>query len=124
MALKLAARQIIFDFLEKEYGEGWWGDEKMQNYYSDQKTGKDPFGWIQIHPFMDKQSQEKFPPDHAGLQETSLMKALCPQGVDMSKLDGQKWYALNAKESSEEYGEAAVKMIIDGMRCVLAKSSI
>ena len=31
LAFRLAARQAIFEFLEKERGEGWWGDNKMSN---------------------------------------------------------------------------------------------
>jgi creatinine amidohydrolase/Fe(II)-dependent formamide hydrolase-like protein len=29
LAFKFAARQAIFGFLERERGEGWWGNEKM-----------------------------------------------------------------------------------------------
>ena len=34
LAFKFAARQAIFAFLEKERGEGWWGSEKMADYYA------------------------------------------------------------------------------------------
>jgi len=32
LAFKFAARQAIFKFLNKERGEGWWGDVKMADY--------------------------------------------------------------------------------------------
>ena len=34
LAFKFAARQAIFSFLEKERGEGWWGADKMADYYA------------------------------------------------------------------------------------------
>jgi creatinine amidohydrolase len=32
LAFKLGAQQAIFEFLEKERSEGWWGDSKMADY--------------------------------------------------------------------------------------------
>lgn len=123
LAFKLAARQEIFEFLDKTKGEGWWGDNSMQEYYSAQETGDDPFNWIKIHPFMDEATQKKFPIDHAGLQETSLMMAFCPQGVDMKRISKKKWYCLHSKEANLEYGNAAREMILNGMRKILKKET-
>ena len=121
LAFKFAARQVIFEFLEKTKGEGWCGDNSMQEYYSAHEADTDPFNWIKIHPLMDEATQKKFLGDHAGLQETSLMMAFCPQGVDMKRISGKKWYSLHAKEAKLEYGNAAKKMILDSMRIILKK---
>ena len=43
LAFRLAARHVIFDWVEKESGEGWWGTEEFSNYYSDSNN---PFNWI------------------------------------------------------------------------------
>jgi creatinine amidohydrolase/Fe(II)-dependent formamide hydrolase-like protein len=40
LAFKFAARQAIFAFLEKERGEGWWGIEKMADYYAQQSASQ------------------------------------------------------------------------------------
>ena len=119
LAFKLAARQMIFEFIEKEKGEGWWGSNSMENYYAEHASGTDPFSWIKFHPFMDEKTQKKYPIDHASLQETSLMMAFCPEGVDMNKLSDKKWYCRHAKEANLEYGDAAKKMILDRMRNIL-----
>ncbi|GAF75590.1 unnamed protein product [marine sediment metagenome] len=119
LALKLAARQVTFEFLEKERGEAWWGDNSMEDYYNQNAAGDNPFNWIQIHPFMDKAAQKKYPIDHAGKQETSLMMAFCPEGVDMKRHSEEKWYARQAREASEEYGLAAKEMILESMRNIL-----
>ena len=119
LAFKLAARQVIFEFLGKEKGEGWWGSNKMENYYTEHEAGADPFNWIKIHPFMDEETQKKYPIDHAGLQETSLMMSFCPEGVDMEKWCEDKWYCREAKEANPEYGDAAGKMILERMRGIL-----
>ena len=66
LAFKFAARQTIFEFLEKERGEGWWGNPKMANYYAKQATGDDPFNWIKAHPLLNAEAIRQYPFDHAG----------------------------------------------------------
>lgn len=116
LAFKLAARESIFEYLEEKYGEGWWGKEEMKDYYKMHEKNSDPFNWIKIHPFMDEETQKKFPIDHAGEQETSLMLAFCPEGVDMKRFTEKKWYSLSAKKASVEYGLAAKEMILKKMK--------
>jgi creatinine amidohydrolase/Fe(II)-dependent formamide hydrolase-like protein len=119
LAMKLAARKVIFGHLLQERGEGWWGDNRMQDYYSRHEQGDNPFNWIRIHPLMDAAAQREFPIDHAGRQETSLMLSFCPEGVDMSRHSKKKWYAREAAQANTEYGERAKKMILDAMRAIL-----
>lgn len=121
LAFRTAARRTIFDYVEKEKGEGWWGKDEMKNYLDDHKNGTDPFSWIKIHPLMDAETMEKFPLDHAGMTETSLMMALCPEGVNISRLDGDApWYCQNAINASAEHGEKIVASILGGLRKVLS----
>jgi creatinine amidohydrolase len=119
LAFKFAARQAIFEFLEKERGEGWWGSEKMADYYAQQASGDDPFNWIKGHPLMTPDIIRNYPFDHAGQGETSLLMALCPQGVDMSKFSDEKWYSRGAAQASPELGAKAREMILAHMRQVL-----
>jgi creatinine amidohydrolase len=120
LAFKLSARQAVFAFLEKERGESWWGESKSNDsYYETCTEGENPFNWIQMHPLMNEASQKQFPIDHAGKQETSLMMALCPEGVDMKKFSSEKWYAKGAADASLEYGNKAKDMILDGIRKAL-----
>lgn len=119
LAFKLAAREAIFEYLEEERGEGWWGKEEMKNYYTMHENASDPFSWIKVHPFMDEETQKKFPIDHAGKQETSLMLAFCPEGVDIKRFTEKKWYSQGAKDASLEYGLAAKEMILRKMKEVL-----
>ncbi|MCM8769647.1 MAG: creatininase family protein [Candidatus Omnitrophica bacterium] len=119
LAMKLAAREAIFQLIEKELGEGWWGKETMANYYERHQSGTNPFNWIQFHPFMDEETQKMFPIDHAGRQETSLMMTFCPEGVDMKKWKQEKWYSRQAREASLEYGQSARERILETMRQVL-----
>lgn len=121
LAFKLAARQVIFEYLEGPGGgEGWWGNNSMENYYEEQAEGSDPFNWIKGHPLMDEEIIAAYPFDHAGQGETSLMMALCPDTVDMDRFDDAKWYVRSAAEASEELGNKGVDMILDHMRRVLA----
>jgi creatinine amidohydrolase len=121
LAFKFAARQAIFAFLEKERGEGWWGDEKMAEYYAQQAGGDDPFNWIKVHPLMSPEVLEHYPFDHAGKGETSLLMALSPDGVDLSRLSEDRWYTRSAKEASVEFGCAACDLIVGSLRRALGE---
>ena len=119
LAFKFAGRQAIFEILEKERGEGWWGNKSMADYYAQHAAGSDPFNWIKIHPLMTKEIIAQYPFDHAGIGETSLMMALCPEAVDMSRLNKEEWYSLSAEGASKDLGERGVSLILDHMRAVL-----
>lgn len=120
LAFKFAARQAIFTFLSETRGEGWWGDDAMRGYYADQKQGLDPFNWIKGHPLMDATMLGRYSFDHAGIGETSLMLALCPEAVDWSRLgENVKWFTGSAPEATAELGEQGVAMILEHLRKVL-----
>jgi creatinine amidohydrolase/Fe(II)-dependent formamide hydrolase-like protein len=119
LAFKFAARQAIFAFLEKERGEGWWGNDEMAEYYERQLAGDDPFNWIKAHPLMSPEVLENYPFDHAGKGETSLMMALSPEGVDLSRLSEDRWYTRSAKEASAELGRIGCDRIVSHLRRVL-----
>jgi creatinine amidohydrolase len=122
LAFKLAARQAIFAFLEKERGEGWWGKPEMADYYARQTSGDDPFNWIKAHPLMTPEMMRQFPFDHAGLGETSLLLALAPEGVDMARVtDGSHWYVKGAEGASAELGRKGVELVLARLREVFPK---
>lgn len=119
LAFRTAARQAIFEFLNKERGEGWWGDNSMSSYYEDHESGTDPFSWIRGYPLMDDEIIKQYPFDHAAQGETSLMMALCPEGVDMEHLSTDKWYLETAKDANTELGEKGAELVLDRMRKIL-----
>ncbi|MBX3566718.1 MAG: creatininase family protein [Rhizobiaceae bacterium] len=117
LAFKTAGRQAIFRFLEKEHGEGWWGNEASANYYAEHAAGANPFNWVQVHPLMSPEIIAQYPFDHAGQGETSLMMALCPEAVDMGKVgDNTGWYTASAKDASAELGQTGVDLILKRLR--------
>jgi creatinine amidohydrolase/Fe(II)-dependent formamide hydrolase-like protein len=123
LAFKFAARQAIFAHLEKEHGEGWWGRETMANYYAEQSRGEDPFNWIKTHPLTTPESMERFPFDHAGKGETSLLMALCPEGVDLTRLSDDAWYTHSARDASAALGERGRDLILARFRAILKPES-
>lgn len=123
LAFKFAARQAIFAFLEKERGEGWWGNAKMAHYYSQQKDGNDPFNWIKGHPLMTAETMKNYPFDHAGKGETSLMMALCPEAVDMGCASQEAWYTQDAVAATAELGMRGCDLILAHMREVLGRGT-
>ncbi|MEI8242982.1 MAG: creatininase family protein [bacterium] len=120
LAFKFAARQAIFEFLEKERGEGWWGKSQMADYYAQQAAGDDPFNWINGHPLMTPEIIRQYPFDHAGVGETGLMLALCPETVDQAAVDPAVWYSRSAADATREQGAKGVALILDAMRAALA----
>jgi len=119
LAFKFGARQAIFAFLEKTRGEGWWGDGSMADYYAKQAGGSDPFNWIKLHPLMTASTIAHYPFDHAGDGETSLMMALCPEAVDMSRHDGKRWYTESAARASAATGRHGLDLILAHVRGAL-----
>lgn len=119
LAFKFAGRQAIFEHIERERGEGWWGNKNMADYYAQHAIGSDPFNWIKIHPLMTKDIIAQYPFDHAGIGETSLMMALCPEAVDMKRLNNEEWYSQSAKDASKDLGERGIELILAHMRAVL-----
>ena len=119
LAFKFAARQAIFAFLETERGEGWWGAKSMADYYEQQSTGDDPVNWIKAHPLMPPSFMEGYPFDHAGQGETSLLMALLPEGVDLSRISDDEWYSRSAREASVELGMKGRDRILAHLRKAL-----
>ena len=68
---------------------------------------------------MDAEIIGRYPFDHAGKGETSLMMALCPDQVDMGRFSPEKWYVRSAAEASRELGEEGVRLILDRLRRIL-----
>ncbi|MDX8527637.1 creatininase family protein [Mesorhizobium sp. MSK_1335] len=122
LAFKTAGRQAIFRFLEKERGEGWWGSNAMADYYAGHAQGENVFNWVQVHPLMPATMNGKYPFDHAGIGETSLMLALCPEAVDEKRFaDNTGWYTKTAAEASAGLGKIGVAMILDHLRAILVR---
>ena len=114
VAAKKAALSIIFKFLEDNLGRGWWGNNRMQNYYEKLNSDENPFNWIRIIPLMSPTIQEKMGYDHAGKLETSLMLSSDRDTVNMKNLENDGlWFTKSAKEATSEYGERVYKMIVE-----------
>ncbi len=113
LAFKKAAVSLIFEYLERQWGRGWWGSERMANYYESLGTSENPFNWIRVIPLMSPKIQEEVGYDHAGVLETSLMMVAAPSSVDFThlKADGP-WFTRSAKEATKEHGEKAFKLIV------------
>jgi creatinine amidohydrolase len=95
----------------------------MASYYAKQAVGDDPFNWIKGHPLLNAEAIRKYPFDHAGQGETSLLMALCPEGVDMKRLSARKWYTRSAKQASAKLGAKGRDLILAHMRQVLGAAT-
>jgi creatinine amidohydrolase len=121
LAFKTAGREAIFHFLEKERGEGWWGSKAMAGYYAEHAEGANFFNWIRVHPLMPAAMNDQYPFDHAGIGETSLMLALCPEAVDAGRFaDNTGWYTATAPDASAELGQKGAAMILKHLRVILS----
>ena len=120
LAFRFAARKVIFDFLDKEAGEGWWGTEKFSNYYAE---ANNPFNWIQIHTCRDHDDDGKhnglYPGDHAGKLETSQMLNIAPELVEMDRVDDSIWFARAAKDATAQYGSEELELAADDVEISL-----
>jgi len=120
LAFRMAARHTVFQWLEQESGEGWWGTEKFSNYYA---GANNPFNWIKIHTCRENdlsgEHARRFPGDHAGKLETSETMCICPGLVELDRIDGSLWYARSGKEASAAYGDAALEAAAEDIELTL-----
>jgi creatinine amidohydrolase/Fe(II)-dependent formamide hydrolase-like protein len=120
LAFRFAGRQAVFRFLERQHGEGWWGKEGSANYYAEHAAGADPFNWVRIHPLMTREITAQYPFDHAGIGETSLMLALCPEAVEMARTgENRAWYTASAGEATAELGRKGRDLILAHLRATM-----
>lgn len=117
LAFRFAARRVLFEYLEKEAGEGWWGTEQYSAYYS---GANNPFHWIQIHPVRCTQDVSvRFPGDHAGQLETSETMVICSEHVALDRLDERLWYSRPGRAANAAYGEEALEETSKAVETVL-----
>jgi creatinine amidohydrolase/Fe(II)-dependent formamide hydrolase-like protein len=120
LAIRQAAAEVTFERTHAERGDGWWG-----------KAPLDPsdrvFERIQVWPSVLPAAAEKgvVMADHAGVHETSLLLAACPELVDMERLGmGAPWFCTaagsKARQATAERGEAMWTHMVDGWVAELA----
>ena len=102
--------------VESTLGEGWWGSESYANYYEQLEGTNNPFNWIKVVPTMSASVQTATGYDHAGKYESSILMALYPDSVDLSRIDERKhWFAESAREASVELGNLMVEKTLEDM---------
>ena len=117
LAFRFAGRKVIFEFLEKESGKGWWGNEENAKYYT---GGNNPFDYIRVYPVRTREcTKKRFKGDHAGILETSEMLAMHPETVSMDKIDDRLWYTRTAHGATCEFGEEALRETAIDVRNIL-----
>ena len=103
-----AAKRATMRYLEKIQGKGWWGSESYANYYEELEGANNPFGWIKVIPTMSTAVQNATGYDHAGEFECSLLMALYPEAVDLSRLgDREHWFTKSSAKANAELGWSA-----------------
>ena len=121
LACHKAAKKLTMEYMEETRGKGWWGSNDYADYYENLGSGEDPFSYIKVIPLISKEAQHKnggF--DHAGLYETSIMYALYPDHVDLSRTkDNTEWFAESAKDVTMELGQFMVKNTLEALEEII-----
>lgn len=117
LACMKAAKKITLRYLEETRGNGWWGDNAMQDYYTNLGSAADPMRFIKTIQLMDAETQRACGGfDHAGKFETSLLWALYPQNVDKERIPwNTEWFAKLSAEASPELGEKMLTLALDSL---------
>lgn len=111
-----AAKKATMRYLEETKGEGWWGSESYSDYYSELDGNDNPFGWIKVIPTMTTAVQNATGYDHAGEFETSLLMALEPQAVDLSRIGDKKhWFTAAATKANTKLGNKMVELTLKSL---------
>lgn len=113
LCFRKAAMKIVFEHLERTMGRGWWGENRNKDFYENLQRNDSPWNWIKVLPAMSREVQQATGYDHAGKYECSLLRALFPETVDLSRLAGDdSWFMQSAAESSSELGERMVELCL------------
>lgn len=109
-----AAKRATMAYQEKTLGQGWWGSESYNDYYSNLGGGDDPFSWIKVIPTMSKEVQNATGYDHAGEFECSILMSLYPDAVKLERIPEIKhWFTESAKNANKEMGDKMVALSLD-----------
>ncbi len=116
LCYRMAAKRATMEYLEETLGEGWWGSENYANYYEQLEGANNPFNWIKVIPTMTTEVQNATGYDHAGKYETSILMALYPEAVDLSRIDDVKhWFTESARGANVELGNKMVELTLKSM---------
>ena len=117
LCYRLAAKRATMDYLEATMGQGWWGSESYANYYEELEGDSNPFSWIKVIPTMSTAVQNATGYDHAGEYECSLLMALYPDCVDLSRLgDREHWFTKSSAKANAELGEKMAALSLEYLK--------
>ena len=117
LSYRLAAKRATMQYLEETLGEGWWGSESYSDYYENLEGESNPFSWIKVIPTMSTAVQQATGYDHAGKYECSLLMALYPEAVDLSRLpEREHWFTKSSAEASYELGEEMARLSLEYLK--------
>lgn len=110
LCYRTAAKRATMEYLEETLGEGWWGSESYSDYYEQLEGANNPFNWIKVIPTMSAAVQNATGYDHAGEFECSILMALYPDCVDLSRIDDKKhWFTESARKANMQLGSTMVE---------------
>ncbi len=116
LCYRMAAKRATMEYLEQTLGEGWWGSENYANYYEQLEGANNPFNWIKVIPTMTTEVQNATGYDHAGKFESSILMALYPETVDLSRIDDVKhWFTDSARGANVELGNKMVELSLKSL---------
>lgn len=114
LCYRMAAKRATMEYLQETLGEGWWGSESYSDYYQQLEGANNPFQWIKVIPTMSTQVQNATGYDHAGEFESSILMALYPHCVDLSRIDDTPhWFTASAKKANAELGRRMVRLSVE-----------
>lgn len=113
LAIRQAAAEVTFEETHAERGHAWWGKAPLP-------PTDHVFERIQVWPSVlpPAAAQGVKMADHAGFYETSLLMAVCPELVELHRLNEEApWYCTNpdsqAREASLEAGKKMWAAVVE-----------
>ncbi len=114
LCYRMAAKRATMEYLEKTLGQGWWGSESYADYYEQLEGANNPFNWIKVIPTMSTAVQNETGYDHAGEFECSILMALYPECVDLTRIGDKKhWFTQSSRNANKELGDKMVKLSLE-----------
>ena len=117
LACMKAGKKLTMEYLEESKGTGWWASNDNAAFYDELGDAENPWNWITVLPAMSKYAQHETGYDHAGEYECSILMALYPDAVDLSRIEtSNEWFIKSAKNASLELGNKMVDASMKSLR--------
>ena len=124
LACMKAARKLIFEYLDKTKGYGWWGKNENKDFYDNMSAEDNPWKWIRVlngtlgltgGKGLQSAKKHHIHGDHAGVCECSYLEYMYPGSIKLDRFnDSDDWFKETALQmNADPIGKDLTEEMVD-----------